>query len=296
MLICPDCTTNFDFLSDQCSKCGWECQEKEGIPLYLSTKTKKDGLFSQYINNYHDISVDDIAESIQNNDYLLTQNKKLLSYLPSVAGLNVCEIGVGKGYLMDGIIKKNPLKLVGVDISIPYLREIQKKSYKNVDLIFANAENLPYVNEFDIIIAADIIEHVFNVGDFLYSVNRALKPGGILIVKTPDNEDINMYSQLRGCKYNFVHLRNFNKKTLKTILNGAGFRINNYIYDGFYPEKKRQYIKKISIINYLCDRFFERKFSSVHQVNEINNFIGNILMKPIEITLITQKEKECLSF
>lgn len=295
MIICPDCHRPLEQNRCACQACTWQYKEQDNIPIYLSTHDKNDELFKRYLDNYNEISVDDLTQSIQDSAYLNSQNEKLFSYLPPLRGLRVCEIGVGQGILLSHIRNEKPAELVGVDISIPYLKAIQAASYQSINLIVANAENLPFSNAFDVIIAADIIEHVFNVGDFLASVNRALKPGGHFVVKTPNNEDINNYSKLRGCKYNFVHLRNFNKQTLKTVLNGAGFEIKKMVYDGFYPSQKRKFIKNSSFLNKRCDNYFNKTFANVHEVNKINNFLGKILMNPIEVTVLSTKVSDCFA-
>lgn len=287
-MICPDCHNFLDEQNRFCQACDWKCEVREGIPIYLSSQDSKDEIFQRYLLNYDEISEDDLKESIQNVEYLRTQNEKLFSYIPPVKDLAVCEIGTGKGLLLEHLKKEKPRKLVGIDISIPYLRAIQDAN-EDIELIVANAENLPYDNEFDVIIAADIIEHVVNVGDFLYCVYRALKPGGYFVVKTPNNEDINIYSRKRGCKYNFVHLRNFNKKTLQTILIGAGFDVVKVIYDGFYTHRKRSYIKNRPFLNKRFDNYFSKKYKNDHDVNKINNHIGRLLMNPIEITMLSRK-------
>lgn len=290
MHICPDC---YQALKDtECSNCTWTLEHLEGIPVYFSSKDKADPTFKRYLNNYDQISIDDLQESIQDEMYLNNQNDKFFSYFPDTQDLSVCEVGVGKGLLLNHLSKTKPKKLVGIDISLPYLTSIKSRHGSHVEMVVANAENIPYENEFDIIIASDIIEHVFNVGDFLTSVNRALKPNGRFIVKVPYNEDINGYSIMRGCKYDFVHLRNFNKQTLTTVLKGAGFKVNTIIYDGFYPARKRSYIKNISFLNTLFDQFVERKFDGIYDVNRINNFLGNLLMNPVEITAIVSKSRE----
>ncbi len=289
MKICPDCHKNLAINTDHCMSCSWTLDIVEGLPVYLSTKDKADAMFKTYLDNYNEISMDDLEESIQHETYLQSQNKKLFSYIPNVEGLNVCEIGVGKGLLLQHLITGKPAKLTGIDISLTYLNVIGSKLGKDVNLIVANAENIPYTNEFDIIIAADIIEHVFNVGDFLTSVNRALKPNGRFIVKTPNNEDINGYSTLRGCKYNFVHLRNFNKQTLSTVLKGAGFDIQKVIFDGFYPSKKRAYIKNSTFLSRKFDTYINNRFDTVHEANGMSNFVCKFFMVPIEITACATK-------
>lgn len=301
MLICPDC--HKELMPSQAgaetqghsSACAWQLEAMDGIPVYLSTRDKQDEMFKRYLANYKDISVDDLENSIQNEKYLKSQNDKLFSYLPSLTGLSVCEVGVGKGILLEHIVKTEPARLVGIDISIPYIKAIKSKLLDKVELLVANAENIPFANQFDVIIAADIIEHVFNIGDFLATVNRALKPGGRFIVKTPFNEDINGYSKLRGCKYDFVHLRNFNKKTLTTVLEGAGFEVDKLIFDGFYAYKRRACFDKVSSIAKRVDNYLLNRFPDIHDVNSISNFLGNILMDPIEITAVSTKQVDVLS-
>lgn len=292
MKICPDCHKHLVVDSQACQSCSWTLDTMEGLPIYLSTKDKADTLFDSYLDNYNKISLDDLEESIQHEKYLASQNKKLFSYIPDVEGLDVCEIGVGKGLLLQQLIAGKPASLTGIDISLPYLNVIGSTLGHDVNLIVANAENLPYTNEFDIIIAADIIEHVFNVGDFLTSVNRALKPNGRFIVKTPNNEDLNGYSTLRGCKYDFVHLRNFNKQTLSTVLHGAGFEVQKVIFDGFYPSKKRHYIKNSTFLSRKFDNFINKKFDTVHDANAMSNFLCKLFMIPIEITACATKKLE----
>lgn len=289
MLTCPDCNQMIEKHVNHCSNCNWKLEMLDGFPVFLSTRDASDVMFKRYLDNYNEISVDDLRSSIQSEKYLKSQNDKLFTYLPDLSNLNVCEVGIGKGVLLERLMKANVARLTGIDISLPYMNAIREQYGDKVELVIANAENIPYKEEFDIIIAADIIEHVFNVGDFLVSVNRALKPGGRFIVKTPLNEDINTYSKLKGCKYEFVHLRNFNKKTLSILLKGAGYALNNFHYDGFYPYKRRNYIRNSSFLNKKFENFVARKFADDNEVNNIGNFWGKLMMNPIEITAVTTK-------
>lgn len=289
MMICPDCHQSLDMQEKKCNVCPWSSRLQHDIGIYLSSADQEDEMFKRYLDNYHEISVDDLDESIQHESYLKSQSEKFFSYLPPLKDLRVCEVGVGKGILLDAMIKENPAKLVGIDISLPYLNAIKAKYQDKIQLFVANAENIPFQDAFDLIVAADIIEHVFNVGDFLYSVNRALKPGGYFIVKTPNNEDITVYSKLKGCKYQFVHLRNFNKKTLQKILTGAGFQVEKVVYDGFYPSRKRRFIRENNFLNTQFEKYINKKYASPHEVNQIDNRLGAFLMDPIEMTMLTRK-------
>ncbi len=45
---------------------------------------------------------------------------------------------------------------------------------------------LPFSNEFDVVIAAEVIEHIVSTEDFLANCYSVLKPDGILILTTPN--------------------------------------------------------------------------------------------------------------
>ncbi|MBA2653511.1 MAG: class I SAM-dependent methyltransferase [Gammaproteobacteria bacterium] len=290
MIICPDCHKDID-LSYKCNTCNWKLTHHHGISSFLSKTDMADMTFQKYIQNYDEISDDDLAESIQDIDYIRYQTHKFHSYLGSIQNKNVCEVGIGKGLLFDMLIENTPKNLVGIDISVPYLKKYNDiMRHKNdVNVILANAENIPYRNEFDLVVAADILEHVFNVGDFLYSVRRSLKDTGVFVVRTPYDENINIYSKFAGCKYDFVHLRNFSKRSLKTVLEGAGFQVIKFHFDGFYSYKKRKLFKLNKYIDYLFEKCMKMKYHDPHHVTKISNALGKFLMKPSEVVAVCRK-------
>lgn len=286
MRLCPDCSI---MANDQtCSECGWELDLVGGLPVWLSTADKNSHMFQDYLNNYESIGSDDLIESIQHPDYLTLQTDYLYSYLGDVHDLNVCEVGVGKGHLMERLHKAPVGHYTGIDICSAYLQTLNVT--ETTTLVIANAENIPYKNEFDLLIAADILEHVFSVGDFLYSANRALKMDGKFAVKVPYLEDINLYSQKRGCKYDYVHLRSFSKEVLKINLEGAGFEVVSFHYDGYWLSRLRKPFQNSRIFNFLKQKYMERyTITNDFIPYEISQFIGRLFMRPTEITAICKK-------
>ena len=49
-----------------------------------------------------------------------------------------------------------------------------------------NVESLPYTEEYDVVIAGELAEHLYNLGLFLDSAWRSLVPDGLLIITTPN--------------------------------------------------------------------------------------------------------------
>ncbi len=293
MLLCPDCYISFDINNEkECKSCNWQLESVEDIPILLSNIDKNDHTFQDYLQNYDKISIDDLEQSIQNETYLNIQQDKLFSYLGDVSNFEICEVGIGQGHLLKRIMKHQPKRVVGIDISIPYMK--QYKSQSNISVLLANAENIPFKDEFDLLIASDILEHVFNVGDFLASANRAIKDTGKFVVRVPFNENLMQYSKLMGCPYKFVHLRSFSKQTLIALLTKAGFKIQKLHYDGFYPDKLRPFIANLPKLEKLFNFFTTKYFKDIHHVASINNHLGKFLMEPIEITAVCTKTHNIL--
>lgn len=72
-------------------------------------------------------------------------------------------------------------------MGIDYLEEgVQFLQSKGFNVVKANAEEFDLGRTFDVVIAGEIIEHVNNVGAFLTAVRRHLKPGGRLVITTPN--------------------------------------------------------------------------------------------------------------
>src|SRR4051794_13896958 len=114
MRICPDC--RHELVSDLCARCGWEVERLGAIPVLLARRDKESPLFPPYNQNYDTIAADDLGESIQPRAYLETQARKILGYAGNLAGLDICDLGIGQGHLFDLLLRAGPKRLIGVDI------------------------------------------------------------------------------------------------------------------------------------------------------------------------------------
>jgi 2-polyprenyl-3-methyl-5-hydroxy-6-metoxy-1,4-benzoquinol methylase len=292
MIICPNCRNESADAATKCVACDWTLQTIEEVPVYLSNTDKADPMLKAYIENYDVLSDEELAGRLQPNLYQETQCEKLFSYIGQIENLSVCEVGIGKGILLDKIIAAKPKELFGIDVSVNFLKRYNNLKDNQIFPILANAENLPFYNRFDLMVASDILEHVMNVGDFLYSSNKSLKQGGNLVIRVPYNENLMMYSRHLGCEYQFAHLRNFCKKTLETNLKYAGFEINKLHYDGYWAYKTRPIFRKWEFISKHLDKMYEKYFPNEFDINCIDNRIGRILMEPAEITAVCTKVSE----
>lgn len=96
--------------------------------------------------------------------------------------------------------------------------------------IVGNVENLGQCDvlngeKFDVIVAADVIEHVSNLGLLFAGISHLLKPSGRLLITTPHAFSIKRLIPMAFCHYEYVHpdhIAYFSMATLTQLL----FRYN----------------------------------------------------------------------
>jgi len=291
---CPDCAaalTEAEPLG--CSACAWQGERKGGIPVYLSKRDREDPVLKEYLENYDRICADDLEKSIQDECYVNNQAMNLADLVSLSPDDTVCDLGVGKGYLANALLKRGARQLTIVDISLGYLQPLA--SNPQIVPVLANAENLPFGRTFDAVVATDILEHVMNVGSFLYSLNRSLKPGGRVYVRVPYNESLLRYSPHLGCPYRFVHLRTFDKRILRGHLEAAGFVIEKFHFDGYWFTIPHAFWAKGFLRPYILGKIIKwakERVSHYTDITRWNSWLVGLFLKPVEVTVVAHKVKE----
>jgi SAM-dependent methyltransferase len=75
----------------------------------------------------------------------------------------------------------------------------------NIAQLDLNAQPLPYEDEcFDLVTCSEVLEHVENYRAVLREIKRVLKPGGLMVVTTPNV--LNMKSRIRYLVSGFANL------------------------------------------------------------------------------------------
>lgn len=172
--------------------------------------------------------------------------------------LNIAELSIGDGSLSQALVTSlNNIKLTCVDISpsrIEMTRDginhLPNKSSSEVEYLECNFDTqfhfLPSSN-FDITIALDIMEHVFDVFNFIENCRRILKENGVMLLRVPNiayfrhrlkllfgllpttaswfeaRGKITAWQERFG--WDGGHLHNFNIPILRQLLNIYGFDI-----------------------------------------------------------------------
>lgn len=97
--------------------------------------------------------------------------------------LNILDVACNDGYLTKIYTKYGDV--LGNDINPNSIKQCRRRGLQCVN---SDIEDLPkrYHESFDVIIAGDIIEHIFNTDAFLKRIFALLKGDGILLLTTPN--------------------------------------------------------------------------------------------------------------
>ena len=183
----------------------------------------KNELNADYESLYNEIADSDLEESIQPQELKEAQAKQdivnLKRVLKGKSGLRVLEIGPGSGHFARELSSFGSVYLG--DITPRYIERLEFATGRFV----CDVESIPFVDEFDLIVLCDVLEHVLNEGDALLSIQSALKVGGAIYLRCPSNEPLVSYSQRLGSKFPYVHLRTYSRKSMRRALEHTGFRV-----------------------------------------------------------------------
>jgi SAM-dependent methyltransferase len=295
LIICPDCSQELASLFvTRCGVCGWQTKAVDGIPAFFRSFDLSSPIARSYKKNYDDLAQEDLTQSIVDEQFINNLARNLVGGLGTVSGLDVCDVGSGKGFAVRLLVERGARSVTAVDITPNYLRTLT--GIDGVQPVLANAETLPFQHQFDAIISTDVMEHVLNLGSFLYSVNRALKAGGRFVVRVPYREDLLTYSPHYGCPYDFVHLRTFNRGSLKDALIQSGFRVRSIRLDGFFwgrPQMFWQTYGEAVVAWYTKIRaFFTSRGLDDSNVTLYNPLLLRLLMMPSVLVADAEKVQE----
>jgi SAM-dependent methyltransferase len=152
-----------------------------------------------------------------------------------------CATGAALAYL-----RERGWQTVGVEISpsAEYARNERK-----LEILSLNLEECQFPKEsFDLALASHLLEHLNEPGAFIHEVWRILQPGAYFMLTTPNIDGFQ--AKLFGSRWRsaiFDHLYLFSVRTLKAMLEQAGFTIEGvYTWGGLAAGTAPQPLKRIA--------------------------------------------------
>lgn len=140
---------------------------------------------------------------------------RYLFALEHIEGRSVMDIACGTGYGM-ALLKTRARAVTGVDVDPVAAREALKECDGVASVVLGDGTQLPFADEhFDAITSFETLEHLHARGDFLRELDRVLKPGGILILSTPN---ANYTMPINGTPTNPYHVHEYEPAELRNEL------------------------------------------------------------------------------
>ena len=130
-------------------------------------------------------------------------------------GKDVLDIASGEGYGAN-LLAEIASSVIGVDISAEAVRHAQNKyRRKNLDFRVGTCSKIPLENfSIDLVVSFETLEHHDEHELMMLEIKRVLRPGGILIISSPDKKE---YTDLSGQKNQF-HVKELYRKDLENLL------------------------------------------------------------------------------
>ena len=141
-------------------------------------------------------------------------------HLASTGKTKFLEIGCGVGSFIRQIFDNEKLQITGSEI---YLKGLlyAKKNLPNVDFIQFDVTQGKIDEQFDMITAFDVIEHVENDVAAISNINQMLRSGGVLIITVPQH--MFLWGKLDEI---VKHKRRYSRRELMGKLTQNGFQIS----------------------------------------------------------------------
>jgi SAM-dependent methyltransferase len=250
---CLICNTYYD-LQRNCPSCGAFPAKLGGFDAYAPDLAYGGGGFKP---SYFA----ELARLEESNFWFCARNKIILWALKKYAPrfTSFLEIGCGTGYVLSGVAKNFPnASLQGSEIFVEGL-SFASQRLPCVNLMQMDARAIPFCEEFDVVGAFDVLEHIKEDDVVLREIHRALKPQGIIILTVPQHTWLWSAADEYAC-----HERRYASNEILSKVKAAGFYA----------------LKSTSFITTLLPAMMASRFSKKH-VGEKYDLTAELKISPI---------------
>lgn len=123
---------------------------------------------------------------IWHENYWFRRHEVVYEWVASqVAGMEVLEAGCGEGYGAD-LLARHAARVLALDYD-EYATGHARSAYPDVPVVRGNLVALPFAAaSVDVVVSLQTIEHLWDQPTFVAECVRVLRPGGLLVVSTPN--------------------------------------------------------------------------------------------------------------
>jgi SAM-dependent methyltransferase len=150
-------------------------------------------------------------------------------------------VNIGSPQWLHGRLREKFPSVSGIDISEANATILRERGFDKIYV--QSAETFQLSDRFDTIVAGELIEHLANPGLFLQQARAHLKPGGRLVLTTPNAFSLlfisyALFKYPKTCE-NLQHTCWFCPQTVKELVERSGFKIEHFeLFDDYSPNSQ----------------------------------------------------------
>ena len=149
-------------------------------------------------------------------------------------------------------------------------------------------ESLKIRKSYDVIVIDQLLEHIYDLNNFILHVKKILKKDGVLFISTPnlDSLGFRLFKEHHMQVYSWFHINLFTLDTLKKLLTKYGLKIKKLGTDNvldiatldilFFSFRKQSFIHRINYCGfyepfYFADRLIQKLINTIKPLSLAKN-------------------------
>ena len=186
--------------------------------MFSDNSTSKDTLDNYYstMSKYESSAV----TSNERNEFII----KIVQQLTNKKS-EIIDVGCGSGALLRILNKAGFKNLTAIEPARKCIDNIKKEL--NIDVYCGVIDTFETSKLFDLVSCLGVLEHVYNLKEFLLKIYSLMNNSGKLIIAVPDAENFNTFVKSPFQEFSLEHINYFTRNTLIKLLELCGFSLGD---------------------------------------------------------------------
>ena len=213
--------TKFDLGIERCRRCDLVYANPRGSEAIILSRYTTDYFCNEYLPSAG------APGGEVDFEFLDGRHRPLLGLIRrhAPAARRLLDVGCGAGLFLKAA-ERAGWEVAGVELSTDAVTFARDRLALDVRAERAEAMSFP-AKSFDVAVMSEVIEHLFEPRVVVEAIGRALKPGGLLVITTPNFDALSRYSL--GVDWAVFspmeHMYYFTERTLGRLLESCGFAL-----------------------------------------------------------------------